>query len=75
MVLFVIAHNKDQLLEQGILDYLLPYMDTEGSVVTSKLVGVLRLLVDKHGKHCYLILVQVLNAKAEASLMERFSCC
>lgn len=51
LTLFLItAANKLQLLEQGILTHLMPYIECENTVVTSKLVGVLRLLVDKNGE-------------------------
>ncbi|KAF6025214.1 RAP1GDS1 [Bugula neritina] len=44
--LAIAPSNKQQLLEQGILKHLLPYIDCENSIVTSKLVGAIRLLID-----------------------------
>lgn len=45
-----IASSKQQLLEQGIMGHLLPYIKSDNSIVTSKLIGVMRLLIDGHGE-------------------------
>ena len=48
------ARNKIQLLEQRIMGHILPYMKSDNSIVTSKLVGVVRLLIDGQGRLCLL---------------------
>ncbi|XP_067947570.1 rap1 GTPase-GDP dissociation stimulator 1-B-like [Watersipora subatra] len=42
----IAPRNKIQLLEQRIMGHILPYMKSDNSIVTSKLVGVVRLLID-----------------------------
>lgn len=41
--------NKSHLLEHGIMEHLLPYMETENTIIASKLMGLIRLLLDKQG--------------------------